>query len=164
MVRIVKSMKELNFYSLMEVYAQTNLETARQQWPRESEYRGLMLAEEDFRSYLSQVFFRTPDAMYAIWEEGGRYVSALRLEPYRDGLLLAALETAPGERRKGYAVQLIRAALDAVAGTPVYAHVAKGNLASRKTHEACGFVKILDYGVYADGSVFHTSVTYCHKS
>ena len=162
MVRIVKSMKELNFYSLMEVYAQTNLETARQQWPRESEYRGLMLAEEDFRSYLSQVFFRTPDAMYAIWEEGGGYVSALRLEPYRDGLLLAALETAPDHRRKGYAVQLIRATLDAVAGTPVYAHVAKDNLPSRKTHETCGFIKILDYGVYADGSVFHTSVTYRH--
>ena len=162
MLRIVKSMKELNFYSLMEVYAQTNLETARQQWPWESEYRGLMLAEEDFRNYLSQVFFHTPGALYAIWEEGGKYVCALRLEPYRDGLLLAALETAPDERRKGYAVKLIRTVLDTITGTPVYAHVDSANLPSRKTHEACGFEKILDYGVYADGSVFHTSVTYRH--
>lgn len=65
------------------------------------------LAEEDFREYLSQVFFAAEGAAYFILEEAGRYVSALRLEPYEDGLLLEALETAPEERRKGYAAHLI---------------------------------------------------------
>ena len=163
MVRIVKSMKELDFSGLMAVYAQTNRAAAERQWPEESEYRGLMLAESEFYDYLAQVFFRTPDARYAVWEEGGRYVSALRLEPYRDGLLLAALETAPEFRRRGFAAQLIRAALETVPGTAVYAHVDKSNTPSRRTHEACGFEKVLDYGVYADGSVFHSSVTYCRR-
>lgn len=163
MVRIVKSVRELNFSGLMAVYAQTNRETAEERWPEESEYRGLLLAESEFYDYLTQVFFRTPGARYAVWEEGGRYVSALRLEPYRDGLLLAALETAPEFRCRGYAEQLIRAVLETVSETAVYAHVDKANTPSRRTHEACGFEKILDYGVYADGSVFRSSVTYCRK-
>ena len=77
-----------------------------------------------------------------------------------DGLLLEALETAPAERRKGYAKALIQAVLPQLGDVKVYSHVNKRNTASRKTHEACGFVKCLDHAVYADGSVLHDSDTY----
>jgi len=77
----------------------------------------------------------------------GRYVSALRLEPYRDGLLLEALETAPEQRRKGFAAALIRAVQCFLEGkTKLYSHVDKRNLSSLKVHEKCGFRIVSEQG------------------
>lgn len=163
MLIIAKSLNELTFSGLMAVYTEGNLDMGRERWPEESEGRQLMLAEEEFYNYLRQVFFPTKGAAYLIWEERGSYVSALRLEPYQDGLLLEALETAPEQRRKGYAAALVRTVLEQYRNVRIYSHVAKGNTASRRTHEACGFRKILDHAVYADGSVLRSSVTYCHE-
>ena len=123
----------------------------------------LYLAEQDFYQYLRECFFAVPGAFYAVWVEHDRYVSALRMEPYKDGLLLEALETAPEHRQKGYATALIRAALQKAGSVKVYSHVSKKNVPSWKTHEVCGFQKILDYAVYADGSVLRSSVTFCHE-
>ena len=122
----------------------------------------LLETEEDFREYLETVFFRQEGALYALWLREDRCVSALRLEPYRDGLLLEALATAPGERRKGYAGALIRAVQEMLLSRgPVrlYAHVAKHNTPSLRTHSACGFQKIQDSAVYIDGSADSRSVT-----
>ena len=99
MLLIAKSLRELSFPKLMEVYMEGNRENGADRYPGETPDRQLALAEEDFREYLSQVFFAAESAAYFILEEAGRYVSALRLEPYEDGLLLEALETAPEERR-----------------------------------------------------------------
>ena len=162
MLIIAKSMKDLSFSALMEIYIEGNMENGQENYPEEPEYRQIMLAEQDFYNYLSRVFFRTDGAVYLIWEEQGKYVSALRLEPYQDGLLLEALETAPDQRQKGYAKTLIRAALQEFDGKKIYSHVSKRNTPSIRTHEACGFEKILDHAVYADGSVLRSSVTYCH--
>lgn len=153
MLIVAKSIKDLSFGKLMEVYTEGNLENGQDLWPHEPEARQIALAEQEFYQYLQQVFFRTPDARYLIWEENGRYVSALRLEPYQDGLLLEALETAPEMRKKGYAARLVRAALEHAGEGTVYSHVGKRNVASLRTHEACGFRRLLDYAVYADGSV-----------
>ena len=68
-------------------------------------------------------------------------------------MLLEALETAPEQRRKGYATALIRAALAQVGTVKIYSHVGKRNEASLKTHIACGFRRISEQAVYADGSV-----------
>ena len=152
MLRIARKMNEFSFGKLMEVYEEGNLENGRDLWPEEPQWRQIALAEQEFYAYLQQVFFKTEGAVYLIWEEGGRYYSALRLEPYRDGLLLEALETMPEHRRKGYAVSLVNAAA-AYAGTRIYSHVSKKNIPSLRTHEKCGFQRILDYAVYADGSV-----------
>ena len=162
MLIIAKSMKDLSFSALMEIYIEDNMENGQDNYPEEPEYRQIMLAEQDFYNYLSQVFFRTDGAVYLIWEERGKYVSALRLEPYQDGLLLEALETAPDQRQKGYAKTLIQAALQEFDGKKIYSHVSKRNTPSIRTHEVCGFEKILDHAVYADGSVLRSSVTYCH--
>ena len=153
MLIIANNLRELSFGKLMEVYAEGNLENGCDLWPDELEARQIALAEQEFYNYLQQVFFRTPHAQYLIWEVKGRYVSALRLEPYRDGLLLEALETAPVERRKGYAEALLRATLEHAGDVKIYSHVGKKNIASLRTHEKCGFRRMLDYAVYADGSV-----------
>jgi len=147
---------------VMAVYADANRENGRESWPKEPEMRQIQLAEEDFYRYLSQVFFKTPGAIYAVWEENGRYVSALRLESYRDGLLLEALETAPEQPRKGFAAALIRAVQDFLEGkTKLYSHVDKRNLPSLKAHETCGFRRIADFAVYVDGSVNQKVYTLC---
>ena len=163
MLIIAKKMNDFSFGKLMEVYEEGNLENARHLWPEESPARQLALAEADFYQYLREVFFRTAGAVYLIWEEKGHYVSALRLEPYQDGLLLEALETAPQQRKKGYASRLLQSALEYVGDQKVYSHVRKGNAASLRTHEKCGFRKIRDDAVYADGSVDSRSVTLYYK-
>ena len=162
MLYLARSLSRLHFSSLMAVYAESNRENGREFWPEEPEMRQIQLAEEDFYRYLSQVFFRSPGAVYAVWEENGRYVSALRLEPYRDGLLLEALETAPEQRRKGFAAALIRAVQCFLEGkTKLYSHVDKRNLSSLKVHEKCGFRRVADFAVCVDGSVNQKMYTLC---
>ncbi len=160
MLQYAENMGALRFSALMAVYAEGNQENGREFWPEEPEAREIALAEQDFCNYLQQVFFKTPGAVYAIWEVDGAYVSAMRLEPYQDGLLLEALETAPGLRRRGYAKALMQAVLAGRENTPIYSHVGKRNVPSQRTHESCGFTRILDYAVYADGSVNQRTYTY----
>lgn len=162
MLIIVKSLKELSFRRLMDVYEESNRENGMEFWPELSRGQQLLQAEQDFYQYLHDGFFTTHGAVYAIWEESGNYVSALRLEPYKDGLLLEALETAPGERRKGYAEKLIQAVQKRCGSTKIYSHVGKWNEASLKIHEKCGFRRILEYAVYIDGSVNNRSCTVCY--
>lgn len=158
---VAQSLRELSFGKLMEVYSESNLENGRDLWPNETEGRLLALAEQEFYNYLQQVFFRTSGAQYLIWEADGCYVSALRLEPYRDGLLLEALETAPQHRGKGYAAALMQAALESAGSMKVYSHVGKKNAASLRVHEKCGFMRISESAVYADGSVDSRCCTLC---
>ena len=165
MLLIAKSLKDLRFSELMQVYEQSNLEAAEERKNLPPMF-ALQLAEQDFRQYLQEVFFPTPGALCCIWEENGRYVSALRLEPYRDGLLLAALETAPVFRKQGYASILIRAVqqyLAACGGANIYSHVNKQNTASVRTHEKCGFHVISDCAVYLNGSVDYRSCTFLYE-
>ena len=144
---------------LMKVYAETNCKTAREEWPDLPEGFALEKTERDFHDYLQGVFFRTDGAVYALWEVDGKYVSALRLEPYKDGLLIEALETAPDQRRKGYGRALVQAVMHSVEYKKLYSHVEKRNSASLKLHESCGFVRELDLAVYIDGSVNYRSCT-----
>ncbi|MBQ8768902.1 MAG: GNAT family N-acetyltransferase [Oscillospiraceae bacterium] len=155
MLYLAKSLQQLRFGDLMEVYMEGNLEKAAE--------TGLLQAGQDFYQYLRDCFFPVPGAVYAVWVEGGEYISALRLEPYKDGLLLEALETAPKHRRKGYAQRLIRAVL-AEFPEKIYSHVSKNNAASLAIHEKCGFSKISESAVYIDGSVNDRAVTLCRQS
>lgn len=160
MLVIIKSMRELSFCDLMEVYAEDNQKRGWAQWPGESERRQIALAEQDFYGYLRECFFATPGAAYYVWVAEGKYVSAFRLEPYRDGRLLAALETAPDQRGKGYASALVRAVLASLEPGKIYSHIDKSNAASAAIHEMCGFHKELDHAAYIDGSVSDRAWTY----
>ena len=161
MLIFVKRAGDVRFDQLLEVYRQSN-EKAAAQLPNVSGEFALELAEQNFRQYLREVFFRTDGAILAVWEEAGRYVSATRLEPYRNGLLLAGVETAPDDRRKGYAARLIRGIQEQMHHLDVsclYSHVHKKNTPSLSLHEKLGFRVISDMAVYLDGSVDNRSVT-----
>lgn len=166
MLILAHSLRDLRFGALMEVYADSNEEKASD-WPNLPRGHALTLAEQDFRQYLQEVFFPTVGALCAVWEEQGRYVSALRLEPYRDGLLLEALETRPDQRGKGYAQTLIREMQRYLAQqgpVKLYSHIAKRNSASRKVHEQCGFRIISDHAVYINGSVDYRCDTWLYEA
>lgn len=162
MLLLADSLRKLSFQKLMEVYREGNRENGAAIAPEETAERQTELAEQNFYDYLRNDFFTRRGAVYAVWEERGSYVSALRLEPYRDGLLLEALETKPSERRKGYAAGLVKHMLSQLReqGTVrVYSHVSKQNLPSLKTHEACGFRIFSDCAAYVDGSVNRRAYT-----
>ena len=154
MLLIMKRLEELDFSALMDVYIEGNREKAEEYGDG-----GLLQAEREFFDYLREDFFRQKDAFYAVWQVAGQYVSALRLEPYGDGWLLEALETAPNHRKQGYAKALMAEVLDMMGEIVVYSHVSKRNEASLRTHYACGFQKHLDHVVYLDGSVSNRAVT-----
>ena len=166
MLTVVTSPGQLRFGELMEVYADSNREKASD-WPNLPPLFALELAEQDHRQYLREVFFRTPGAILAVWEENGQYVSALRLEPYKDGLLLEGLETAPEHRKKGYAASLIccvQGYLRQQGAVKLYSHVSRGNKPSQKTHEVSGFRQIADCAVYINGSVDYRGVTLLYEA
>lgn len=165
MLILARSLKELRFGELMEIYAGSNRETAARRYG-DSDGFALQEVEDDFRQYLWEVFFRTPGAVYALWEEDGRYVSALRLEPYRDGLILSALETSPEERGRGYATQLIQNVQSVIRNlrtNVLYSHVNKRNRISLNIHIRCGFCVISNYATYLDGSVDDRSYTLLYE-
>ena len=163
MLLMATKMNMLAFSSLMEVYEESNRENASDLWPDLQPEAALAMGEQAFYQYLREVFFRTPGAVYAIWLEQGNYRAALRLEPYRDGLLLEALETAPSHRRKGCAEKLLRAVLSSEHGK-IYSHVHKKNLPSMKLHEKMGFRRISESAVYIDGSVSQACCTLCYEA
>lgn len=163
MLKIVEHLRALDFSAVMEVYAEGNRENGAQLYPDLPAGQQLLRAEQDFYDFLQVTFFSQLQGVYYLWEVDGKPLSCLRLEPYRDGLLLEALETHPEHRGRGYAKALIRAALDTLSHEKVYVHISRRNAASIAVHTACGFRKILDYAVYADGSVLRTSDTYLYE-
>lgn len=149
----------------MEVYEEGNRENGAEKYPRLPENLQLLEAEQDFYAYL-QTFFRQKDSFYALWYAEAKLVSALRVEPYDDGYLIAALETRPNSRNLGYA----KALLNEVCGillhdgkTPIYSHIGRSNIPSQKVHTACNFTEILPYSRYADGKINDYCQTYCYN-
>lgn len=161
MLLLVTKLHELSFAKLMMIYEESNRENGELMHPDLPESQQIRFAEQSFYEYLAEGFYSAEGAVYAIWEENGIYVSALRLESYEDGLLLEALETAPAFRRKGYAEKLIRAVQE-VFSQRIYSHVSKRNAPSLAVHRKCGFHQVLDYAKYIDGSVVRHALTLCY--
>ena len=166
MLKLVHTISALSFSQLMNVYVESNTESGFDLYGQHLEFERLHLVESDFFHYLKSVFFRQEKSFYAIWEEGGRYVSAVRVEPYLDGFLLCALETCPQERCKGFAGKLILSICDylsAMGADAIYSHVSKENIASLRVHMRCGFEIVENHAVFTDGSVSQNSCTLVYK-
>lgn len=166
MLKIIEKMCDLDSTQLMAVYSESNLENGRWRFPDLPEDEQIRKAESGFLTYLREDFFGQKNAIYAVWEVERQYRSALRIEPYRDGLLLEALETAPAERRKGYAESLVRAVLcylQQTEFTAVYSHVSKRNVQSLSVHRKCGFRRVSDTAAYIDGTVTNNACTLCYQ-
>ena len=162
MLRIVNRSSDMPKSALFSICRESLLEQGRTEYPSLSEGQALEQAELDLGEYLQRDFF-SHHGLYAFWENGNRLVSALRLEPYRDGLLLEALETMPEERCKGNAKALISAVQKELPATVLYSHVAKSNLPSLKVHKKCGFTVESHHAVFLDGSVSSRYYTLCCK-
>lgn len=162
MLAVVRSLGQLDFSQLMAVYEEGNLENAQERYPNLPRGQAMLQAEQDFYQYLREIFFVTKGAYYALWLENRRYVSALRIEPYKDGVLLEALETHPQYRRHGFAEALIRAVLPLE--KKIYSHVGKNNRASLAIHKKCGFLRVSEQAVYIDGSVNKKCCTLCFEN
>ncbi len=148
---------------LMDVYASSNLENARRKYPYLSESEQSLQSEQDFYGYL-QEFFSFPSAYCFVLPREDEYVSALRLEQYKDGYLLTALETKPNCRNNGYAKSLVQQVLAQLPEeTVIYSHIEKKNKASIAVHTACGFVKLFDYATLLDGTVSRNFYTMQYK-
>ena len=166
MLILVHKFKDLPFRELMEVYAEGNRTRGESEWPDLPPLFAREMAEQSFRQYLKEVFFPTPGAFYALWEVEGRCVSALRMEPYRDSLLLAGLETAPEYRKQGHGSALVLAVLAHLkqhSPTQVYSHVYRSNIPSRRLHESCGFRPHAEYAACIDGTITSRAVTYLYE-
>ena len=166
MLKIITTMSQLNEEQLMAVYCEGNTENGQEMFSDYDPAEQLRFAENAFLSYLREDFFAHRDSMYMVWVVDGRYRAALRLEPYMDGLLLEALETAPEDRRKGYAYSLISSVFDYLNTRDhkrVYSHVSKRNIPSLEIHKKCGFEIISDSATYIDGTVTRNSYTLCHQ-
>ena len=145
MLIVARNVSDLKVFTLAEVYDMYTLEDG-----------------QDFYGFLSEDFF--PEGICCVWEEKGRYVSALRLQPWQDGWLLEGLQTHADHRGRGYAKKLIAESLRALKLEKVYSHISRDNAPSIAVHISCGFQKILDHATYLDGSVYHTSDTYRYEN
>ena len=166
MLRIFYDLKSLDFQKLMDVYEESVRENGQEFFPEEEQSVQIRLSQNRIYTYLLESFFAVKGSFYAVWQEKDRYICALRIEPFQDGYLLSALETAPGFRRRGYGKQLIRETMECVnqdKQVKIYSHISNRNYASAACHRACGFRKVLDYAAYIDGTVSRNASTYLYE-
>ena len=156
MLLLLDRLQNAKYHELMSVYEESILADAALHYKKLDHGIAVQYAQQDLYTYLDDIFFKTDGACLALWEDGF-YRAALRLEPYRDGFLITALETEPHSRRKGYGMKL----LQAVTGKyPIlYSHVDRSNPASMQCHLKAGFFRSLDHSEFIDGTVHPECVT-----
>ena len=139
MLHIAKSIDDLDIEKLMLLYS----------------------GDDELLRYLQDTFFDGGASCYVILDDGVRYLSALRLEPYKDGLLLSGFQTHPDFRNRGYGTMLLERVvkLFSVDGMNIYSHIHNRNGASLKLHSRCGFKKLSDAAVLLDGTVTSQYIT-----
>lgn len=157
MLKIINSIRDLSFSDIIHVYSQSIAENGRLYYPALDLHNQRLEAEQDLYNYLC-TFFKISGAYMGIWIENGIYISAVRIEPYKDGMLISALETAPECRGLGYATRLL-SAITQVQDNRYYSHVSVDNKSSLIVHKKAGFSVLSDYARYIDGSVDHKSYT-----
>lgn len=165
MLRIITAPVSRDYGRILQIYQQSLQESGKQYYPNLDENRQVLEAEQDFYLFLKD-FFREENAFYAMWEEDSEYVSALRVQSYRDGVLISGLETKPLHRGKGYAKLLLLHTLGYLQEhriQKVYSHIRKDNIPSIRVHCACDFSCIADYAAYLDGSVDSKGATYLYS-
>lgn len=165
MVTFHRNRTDCKISELLSVYEQSIETDRRLRYLHFDENIGFQTAAQDFYQYLSQIFFRTSGAVLAAYSDCGKYVSALRLEPYKDGYLLSGLETAPEHRRKGFARRLVTEVIVhcCEAGiSRLYSHIHKQNIPSKDLHISVGFSVIRKDAVLLDGTFSDQYETLCY--
>ena len=112
-----------------------------------------------------EVFFGTayaPERCLCIMD-ADTAAGALYWLPCDNYAYIYAVATHPDHRGRGFAKKLVRAVLETAEFDKIYVLISRKNAPSIAVHTACGFRKIFDYAVYADGSVLHSSDTYLYE-
>ena len=140
------TLESMDFKKLMEVYRESNTENIPDFYPGCTDLEaGRKMVEARFHRYLGVDFFRGEGNRYYVLEEGGVWLSALRLfaVPGKEReYYLEALETRPEARQKGFAKQLITGVLDILKEDGSFVitdSVSKRNQTSLLTHLRSGF-------------------------
>ena len=128
--------KEEMYHMIHSVYSEASYDVAKK------EHKTIREAEQYYVEKFLGRFMSGNETTYYVWEENDEWVSALRLTKLDDHYFLEALETAPEQRRKGYASQLIQTLIQKLEDKHVIirSKVRKTNIASLRTHQKCGFV------------------------
>lgn len=150
MLQLIESLRHPQMQKVMDFYAGS----------QEADCIGSGEAVYDF--FLD--FFSQRDAFCAMWEESGKCLSVLRIQPYLDGVLLTGVETDRQQRGKGYAFLLacqVIGVLRQRGYTKLYSHVDRKNIPSQKFHKKCGFYKLRDTARLLDGTVTTKMDTLC---
>lgn len=151
MLRKITSPSGIDEGKLMAVYAESNMENTAYFYPKETDKAAAVAkVEAGFLDFLKNEFFQYTKAACWVWEENGVWLSALRTCEIEDGLYyLEALETRPDCRKMGYGSALLAAVVEALKAAGSFRLcdcVSKGNAASLKTHEKCGFQIVSECG------------------
>lgn len=140
------SLEAMDFDKLMEVYREGNEENVAYFFPEETDMdKGRKAVEQKFYEYLKTDFFTEAGRRYYALEKDGKWVSAIRLFPVsgaENTFYAEALETAPAERRKGYAKKMMEMLFEKLGekGTfEITDTVHKKNEKSVQFHLSCGF-------------------------
>ncbi len=161
MLQIIKRDRELDLGQLCDIYRESLRKDGAAHYPGEDLPLQFLYAQQDFYQFIRS-FFTDLGGIYALWVEKNRYVSAVRLERYKDGYLVSGLETSEDMRGQGFATRLLSDLLEYCRSNrilPVYSHVACHNQESIAVHKKAGFEMKEPLAVYLDGSVDHKSIT-----
>lgn len=151
MIVKITSYDKLDPEKLMAVYGESNEENIDYFYPGAADRRlALRQVEEGFLNYLRTDFFSRVGSRYWVLEENGLWLSAVRLSRVAEGLYyMEALETHPAHRRQGCAARLLNAVIEELQRGGSFRLcdcVGIHNLASRRTHERCGFRAVAELG------------------
>lgn len=137
MLLTFKNMSNDDMYRMIHsVYSEASYEVAKKERKTISE------AEQYYVERFLEKFKGRNEITYYVLKMNEEWVSALRLIKNEDFYFIEALETAPEQRRKGYASKLIKMLLQELEDEHVVirSNVRKTNIASLVTHQKCGFV------------------------
>lgn len=162
MLKIVRKPDQIDICDLTDVYEESIRADGKRRYPYLCTEEQQTVAERDFSAYFDY-FFQEQGAVYYLWIIEGRYVAAVRSERYADGVLLTGLETAPGERRKGYARELLLAVIQEESTVPIFSHVSRKDRTSFHLHLSCGFAVQQEYARLLDGTVTTQYCTLVYK-
>ena len=140
----ITEMDGIDARRLMDVYSESNYENTGYFFPEESDKQlAVKKVEAGFLDYLRNEFYSNEGNSYMVLEEGGEWVSALRLNKIKPGLYyIEALETRPDCRRKGFGAKLLNSVKELLKARGSFLLcdcVSKSNAPSVDVHLKCGF-------------------------
>ena len=162
MLLAIKHILDVDISALAFVYDQTIKANGKDRRFSANTHEDQQVFIDDLRDFL-----KIPDSNLFVWVADDRYVSAVRLEPFQDGVLISYLETAPTERGKGYGRTLVKESIDCLVGQGIqriYSHVGKKNKPSLRIHLDNGFQIHEEYAKLLDGTVSQNYYTLVYKN